>query len=64
MSFDVQKVFEASIEGGREITPVALSTAIRAAAMQCRDSSGNISIARLYELTCELESLTIDTYKF
>ena len=64
MSFDVQKVFEASIEGGREITPAALSTAIRVAAMQCRDGNGNVSIARMYELTCELENLSIDTYEF
>lgn len=51
------RVFESAIKGGYEITPQALAVAIRAAAMECRDSNGNISLAKMYELTCQLESI-------
>ena len=55
MSFDVKKVIADATQGGMYITPAALSVAIRSAAMQCRDERGNINLAMLYELTCELE---------
>ena len=57
MSFDARKVLDDATRGGMHITPTALSVAIRSAAMQCRDDNGNISISKLYELTCELEKL-------
>ena len=52
----MQRIFEDSTQGGREITPSALAIAIRSAAMQCRDEMGNVSISKLYQLTCELEN--------
>lgn len=55
MSFDINKVLNDATRGGMHITPAALSAAIRSAAMQCRDDRGNINLAMLYELTCELE---------
>ena len=58
MSFDARKVLDDATRGGMHITPTALSVAIRSAAMQCRDDKGNINLAMLYELTCELEKLT------
>ena len=56
MSESASRVYDAVTVGGMGITPMALAVAIRAAAMECRDDNGNISLARMYELTCELES--------
>jgi len=49
------KVFEDAILGGMEITPAALAAAIRSALIECRDPRGQLSLAKLYELTCELD---------
>ena len=51
------EVFEAATRGGYHITPQAIAEAIRAAAMKARDENGQINISKLYELTCEIESL-------
>ena len=57
MSESASRVYDAVTEGGMSITPEAIAAAIRCAAMECRDSDGNISLSRMYELTCELESI-------
>ena len=51
------ELFEAATRGGYQITPQAIAEAIRAAAMKSRDENGQINISKLYELTCEIESL-------
>lgn len=51
------EVFEAATRGGNYITPQAISEAIRVAIINSKDDSGQISILKLYELTCEIESL-------
>lgn len=57
MSESASRVYDAVTAGGMSITPEAIVAAIRCAAMECRDTNGNISLAKLYELTCELESI-------
>lgn len=57
MSESASRVYDAVTVGGMSITPEAIVAAIRCAAMECRDTNGNISLAKLYELTCELESI-------
>ena len=44
-----------SVQGGGYVNPTALAVAIRAAAKECVDTKGNLSLATLYELTCLLE---------
>ena len=44
-----------SVQGGGYVNPMALAVAIRAAAKECMDTKGNLSLATLYELTCQLE---------
>ena len=44
-----------SVQGGGYVNPTALAVAIRVAARECMDSKGNLSVASLYELTCQLE---------
>ncbi len=57
MSESASRVYDAVTAGGMSITPEAIAAAIRCAAMECRDEEGQISLARMYELTCELESI-------
>ena len=57
MSESASRVYDAVTEGGMSITPEAIAAAIRCAAMECRDANGNISLTRMFELTCELESI-------
>ena len=57
MSESSSRVYDAVTAGGMSITPEAIAAAIRCAAMECRDEKGQISLARMYELTCELESI-------
>ncbi len=57
MSESASRVYDAVTEGGMSITPEAIAAAIRCAAMECRDAKGNVSLSRMYELTCELESI-------
>ena len=57
MSDSANRVFDAATRGGMGITPTALAVAIRAAAMECRDETGQVSLAKLYELTCEINSI-------
>ena len=57
MSESASRVYDAVTEGGMSITPIAIAAAIRCAAMECQDEKGQISLARMYELTCELESI-------
>ena len=57
MSESASRVYDAVTAGGMSITPEAIAAAIRCAAMECRDEKGQISLARMYELTCELESI-------
>jgi len=52
-------VFEDATVAGREITPPALAIAIRSALIHCRDDRGQLSVAKLYDLTSDLENLTI-----
>ena len=59
MSDSASRVYDAVTAGGMSITPEAIAAAIRCAAMECRDEGGQISLARIYELTCELESIII-----
>ncbi len=51
------RVFDAATRGGMSITPTALSAAIRSAVIECRDARGQLSLSKLYELTCEIESI-------
>ena len=51
------RVYDAATRGGMSITPNALSVAIRSAVMECRDARGQLSLAQLYELTCDIESI-------
>jgi hypothetical protein len=57
MTESASRVYDAVTAGGMSITPEAIAAAIRCAAMECRDQKGQISLARMYELTCELESI-------
>ena len=57
MTESASRVYDAVTAGGMSITPEAIAAAIRGAAMECRDEKGQISLAKLYELTCELESI-------
>ena len=57
MTESASRVYDAVTAGGMRITPEAIAAAIRCAAMECRDEKGQISLARMYELTCELESI-------
>ena len=57
MSDSSSRVYDAVTQAGMSITPEAIAAAIRCAAMECRDANGNISLARIYELTYELESI-------
>jgi hypothetical protein len=57
MTESASRVYDAVTAGGMSITPEAIAAAIRCAAMECRDEKGQISLARMYELTCELESI-------
>ena len=51
-------VYNAATRGGMSITPDVLSVAIRAAVMECRDARGQLSLSKLYELTCDIENIT------
>ena len=44
-----------SVKDGGYVNPTVLAVAIRAAARECMDNKGNLSVASLYELTCQLE---------
>ena len=44
-----------SVEIGGAINPTVLAVAIRTAVRECTDNTGKVSLAALYELTCELE---------
>ena len=59
MSPQVSRILEATTQGGYEITGPALAVAIRAALMECRDSTGQPSLTELYQLTCELDRTTL-----
>jgi|TARA_R110001592_G_scaffold230739_1_gene487751 hypothetical protein len=59
MSESASRVYDAVTEGGMSITPDAIVAAIRCAAMECKDDKGNVSLVKLYELTCELENITL-----
>jgi len=59
MSDSALRVYNAATVGGMSITPEAIVVAIRTAAMECRDSDGNVSLAKIYELTCELENISL-----
>ena len=50
----VYRVIE-SVQHGGDVNPTVLAVAIRAAARECMDTKGNLSVASLYELTCQLE---------
>ena len=52
-------VYEAATRAGMSITPDVLVAAIRTAATECMDSTGQISLSKLYELTCELETIKL-----
>jgi flavin-binding protein dodecin len=58
MSTPASRVYLAATRCGYTITPASLTEAIRTAIMECRDSSGHVSVTELYELTCKLESLS------
>ena len=53
------RVYDAVTQAGMSITPEAIAAAIRCAAMECQDSNGNVSLAKMYELTCELEAISL-----
>lgn len=59
MSDSASRVYDAVTQAGMSITPEAIAAAIRCAAMECRDANGNVSLAKMYELTCELESILL-----
>ncbi len=44
-----------SAERGGYVNPTALAVAIRAAVKECLDHNGMVSMASLYELSCQLE---------
>ena len=59
MADSALRVYEASTQAGMSISPDVLVAAIRTAAIECMNSSGQISLLKLYELTCELESIKL-----
>ena len=58
MSESASRVYDAVTRGGMSITPNAISVAIRSAVMECRDARGQLSLSKLYELTCDIENIT------
>ena len=58
MSDKALRVMDVATSGGFNLTPVAISMAIRAALYECCDDMGKLNIASLYELTSEIESQT------
>ncbi len=58
MSDAALRVYDAATKGGMTITPQVLVVAIRAAALECCDKEGCISLSQLFELTCSIENIT------
>ncbi len=59
MSESALRVFDAATRGGMTITPQVIVVAIRAAMMECRDEMGQVSSAKMFELTCDIENITL-----
>lgn len=48
------RILDSAGKGGH-VNPTALAVAIRAAVKECLDHNGMVSMASLYELSCQLE---------
>ena len=55
------RILDSAGKGGH-VNPTALAVGIRAAVRECLDHNGMVSMAALYELSCELEKRGSECY--